>query len=247
MKYGWKPDVPDKRDLFFSTPFVGIELPTQIDLRPYCPDVYDQGELGSCTANALAGAYEFDLQKQSITPYVPSRLFIYYNERVIENTVDSDSGAQIRDGIKVISNVGAAIEDLWPYDITQFAVRPSAQVYLEAKQHKALSYQRISQNINDLKTCLASSYPFVFGFSVYDSFESQEVAANGIVPMPSASESMLGGHAVMCVGYDDAKKAFIVRNSWGDSWGDKGYFYLPYDYMTDDNLASDFWVVKIVQ
>jgi C1A family cysteine protease len=98
-----------------------------------------------------------------------------------------------------------------------------------------------------MKACLASGYPFIFGFTVYDSFESDAVAKTGIVPMPSKTELVLGGHAVMAVGYDDSKKWFIVRNSWGEDWGDKGYFYIPYDYLTNKNLASDFWTIKLTK
>ena len=183
-------------------------------------------------------------EKQQV--FMPSRLFIYYNERVMEGTVNEDSGAQIRDGIKSVAQQGDCPETLWPYDITKFAVKPPAQCYQQALKFKALQYQRLSQILNQLKGCLASGYPFVFGFTVYSSFESQQVAQTGHAPMPSPPEASVGGHAVMAVGYDDSQNWFIVRNSWGVGWGMQGYFTLPYAYLLEQNLANDFWTIRIV-
>ena len=208
--------------------------------------MYDQGQLGSCTANAIAAALEFDQMKEKQQVFMPSRLFIYYNERVMEGTVNEDSGAQIRDGIKSVAQQGDCPETLWPYDITKFAVKPPAQCYQQALKFKALQYQRLSQILNQLKGCLASGYPFVFGFTVYSSFESQQVAQTGHAPMPSPPEASVGGHAVMAVGYDDSQNWFIVRNSWGVGWGMQGYFTLPYAYLLEQNLANDFWTIRIV-
>src|SRR5437588_617378 len=175
--YGWNRDMPDGRDLMYAAPpEVVTKLPTKVDLRSHCPDVYDQGQLGSCTANAIGGALEFDQIKQGETPFTPSRLFIYYNERVIEGTVASDSGAQIRDGIKSVGNLGACHEDtLWPYDIAKFADKPPQAAYGDGAQHRAVAYQRVARDLAQMKGCLASGYPFVFGFTVYASFESQAV------------------------------------------------------------------------
>jgi C1A family cysteine protease len=249
QRYGWLPDLPDKRDLMYAAPFEpGQALPPSMDLRSSCPPVYDQGQLGSCTANSIAAALEFDQMKQGETAvFAPSRLFIYYNERAIEGTVNSDSGAQIRDGMKSVGNQGACSEDTWPYDITKFEVKPSDTCYQQALQHRAILYKRIVQDLGQLKGCLASGYPFVFGFTVYQSFESDAVAQSGHAPMPGADEKALGGHAVMAVGYDDANNWFIIRNSWGPGWGMQGYFTLPYDYVTSSNLADDFWTVRLVQ
>jgi C1A family cysteine protease len=222
-------------------------LPSNVDLRGGCPPVYDQGDLGSCTANAIAGALQFNQIKEKLADvFAPSRLFIYYNERVIENTVNEDSGAMIRDGIKSVSKDGAPHEALWPYDISKFKNKPGAAAYKDAAKHKAILYQRLAQTIDQLKGCLASGFPFVFGFAVYESFESQAVAKNGRVPMPKKKEKQLGGHAVLAVGYDEPSKRFIVRNSWGDKWGLAGYFTIPYGYLTDENLADDFWTIKQV-
>lgn len=246
-KYGWIPDKPDQRDHIY-TMTMPEALPPHVDLRSTCPPVYDQQDLGSCTANAIAGAIEFDQIKETLPESTPSRLFIYYNERVKEHTVNSDAGAAIRDGVKSVNKQGACAEIEWPYDITQFTVRPPEQCYEDAFSHRTLSYKRLNnQSLSQLKGCLASGYVFVFGFSVYESFESQAVADSGIVPMPQPDESMIGGHAVVAVGYDDAEQVFIVRNSWGAEWGDAGYCYMPYVYLSSSNLASDFWTIRTVK
>jgi len=246
--YGWVPDLPDHRDQKFFAPPPPGGLPPSVDLRPQCPPVYDQGQLGSCTANAIAGAIEFDQMKQKLADvFPPSRLFIYYNERVIEHTVDTDAGAMIRDGIKSIAKQGAPHEKLWPYTISKFKTKPAAKAYADARKHEAVLYQRVTQDRDQLRGCLASGYPFVFGFSVYESFESDAVAKSGTVPMPKSGEKQLGGHAVVAVGYDDEQSRFIVRNSWGTSWGKSGYCTIPYDYLLDSNLADDFWTIRVVQ
>lgn len=246
--FGWIPDVPDQRDHVYAAPRDLLpKLPPKVDLRAQCPAVYDQGELGSCTANAIGGAIHFDRMKQKLQPdFVPSRLFIYYNERVIEHSVDSDSGAQIRDGIKSVAKQGDCPEPEWPYDISAFRDKPTKKCYQDARKYKAVDYARVTRTLNQMKGCLASGYPFVYGFTVYESFESDAVAKTGEVSMPSPKEQVLGGHAVLAVGYDDASRRFIVRNSWGTSWGLQGYFTMPYAYLTDPDLADDFWTIRVV-
>jgi len=249
QRYGWQPDLPDHRDhLYAASPAILTTLPKQADLKSKCPAVYDQGQLGSCTANSIAAAVEFDQMKQRLASiFVPSRLFIYYNERAIEGTVASDSGAMIRDGIKSIAQQGVCPEPDWPYNISKFATKPPAKCYAEAAANKAISYQRLVQNLDQFKGCLASGFPFVFGFTVYEEFESAAVAKTGLVQMPAAGEKPIGGHAVLAVGYDDATQRFTVRNSWGSKWGIKGYFTIPYAYLVDKNLSSDFWTVRVMQ
>lgn len=247
-KYGWLPDVPDIRDHVYKVPETVSSLPSNVDLRNVCPSVLDQGELGSCTANAIANAHLFEQMKQGVKSLLqPSRLFIYYNERAIEGTVQSDSGAMIRDGIKSVGQLGVCSETKLPYNIAKFTKKPTKVCYTQALKHQAISYQRVNQTLNEMKGCLASGYPFVFGFTVYESFESQNVANDGIVPMPSKDEKVLGGHAVLAVGYNDSTGRFLVMNSWGTNWGDKGYFTIPYEYLTNSNLADDFWTVRLVE
>ena len=248
LRYGWQPDLPDHRDFSYAATRAAIrKLPVRIDLRATCPPVYDQGNLGSCTANAIGAAFEFELMKQNVPEFMPSRLFIYYNERVIEHCIGSDNGAQIRDGIKSVNKQGVCPEKIWQYDIKAFAKQPGAKCYSEALKHQVLSYQRIVRDVNSMKGCLVEGYPFVFGFTVYDAFESATVAKTGKLDLPKKDEKVQGGHAVVAVGYDDSKKRFIVRNSWGPGWGLNGYFTMPYDYLLEENLSDDFWTIRIVE
>ena len=248
-RYGWIPDLPDARDYRYAAPqSVLATLPPQVDLRPQCPPVLDQGALGSCTAQAITTAHLFNQQKQgAVACVLPSRLFLYYNERVMEGTVAVDAGAMIRDGIKSLAQQGACPEPQWPYVIAKFAHKPPLRCYRSALKHQALTYQRLVQTLTQLKGCLASGYPFVFGFAVYESFDSSQVGQTGIVPLPSTQEQLLGGHAVLAVGYDDVTQRFLVMNSWGTGWGMDGFFTMPYAYLTERGLSSDFWTVRLVE
>jgi C1A family cysteine protease len=248
QRYGWVPDFPDARDHMYAAPMLNVgALPPAADLRPNCPPVYDQGQLGSCTGNAIAAAVQFERKKQGLAPdFAPSRLFIYYNERVMEGTVGVDAGAMIRDGIKSVATLGVCPEPVWPYVIAKFTKKPTAKAFKDAAKVKAVSYSRVARTLQQMKGCLASGFPFVLGFSVYESFETQDVATTGAMPMPAASEKLLGGHAVLAVGYDDAQQRFFVRNSWGTGWGMKGYFSMPYSYLLDENLSDDFWTIRLI-
>jgi len=246
--FGWVPDLPDARDFLYSAPeAVLTKLPKKVDLRRQFPPVYDQGHLGSCTANAIGAAFQFEQRKQKQKDFMPSRLFVYYNERAMEGTVDTDSGAMIRDGIKSIAKLGVCSEDIWSYDITKFRDKPSRAAYSEASKHQALVYRRVLPNLHQMQGCLAAGFPFVFGFTVYESFQGSDVAKTGEVPLPKRGEQVLGGHAVIAVGYDDTAQTFIVRNSWGKSWGKQGHCFMPYVYLTDTQLARDFWAIYTVE
>lgn len=247
-RFGWVPDLPDQRDFSFKVPrrVTAKALPTKVDLRPQMPAIYDQGQLGSCTANAIGGAFEFELLKQNEEDFMPSRLFIYYNERVIERTVDEDSGAQLRDGMKTLAKQGVCPEPQWPYVLSRFADKPAPECYAEAKKHLGTTYMRVEQDVAQMRGCVAAGYPFIFGFSVYESFESDAVTRTGKVPMPGGMERTLGGHAMCVVGYDNPAKRFIVRNSWGTSWGKKGYGTMPYAYLANTDLSADLWTLRAV-
>ena len=242
--YGWLPDRPDHRDkLYAAIARAPRKLPASVDLRPLCSPVEDQGALGSCTANALVGNLEF-LAKKAGQPVTDlSRLFVYYNERVLEGSVASDSGAFLRDGVKTLVKQGVCTEKRWPYAIAKFAAKPPATCYKEASDHQVISYHRIV-TLREMKMCLAEGYPFVFGFTVYEAFESATVAKSGKLNMPKPTESAVGGHAIMAVGYNDATKRLTIRNSWGDDWGLAGYFTMPYDYAASRDLSDDFWTIR---
>ncbi len=242
--YGWLPDRPDHRDkLYMAIAKPPKKLPPSVDLRSLCSRIENQKDLGSCTANALVGNLEFLEKKAGKAVTDLSRLFVYYNERALEGTVNEDSGAFLRDGIKTLVKMGVCPEKEWPYIIAKFAVKPPPPCYRHAADHQVLSYHRIL-TLREMQMCLAEGYPFVFGFTVYESFESDEVARTGQLNLPKPKEKDVGGHAVMAVGYDSAKKRFLIRNSWGTDWGLQGYYTMPYDYLADRNLSDDFWTVR---
>jgi C1A family cysteine protease len=241
---GWHPSKPDHRDYKFSLRLALGALPPTVDLTAGMPPVYNQGVLGSCTANAIGADLAYQLAKQGEPPLMPSRLFIYYNERALENTIASDAGAEIRDGFKVIAKQGICDESEWPYDPTKFAVAPPASCYTDAAKHLALTYQSVAGDLTVMKSCLASLQPIVIGIAVYSSFESAGVASSGVVPLPDKSEAQLGGHAMLACGYNDLDQTFLVRNSWGPEWGKQGYCTIPYAYLTNPDLGGDYWSIQ---
>lgn len=239
--YGWKPDLPDYRDI----PHVSLarphDLPPSVTLLGF-PPCYDQGNLGSCTANAIASAIDYERHKMGKKLLLPSRLFIYYNERSIEHTVRQDAGASIRDGVKSVHKLGACSELFWPYQEIRFARKPEVHVYTLASHNKVPAYRSVAVQLTAIKLALFENFPIIAGFTVYENFESNEVASSGIVGMPSGK--MVGGHCILIVGYDDTREMFYCRNSWGEHWGIGGYFWMPYAYLTDRNLADDFWTLQ---
>jgi C1A family cysteine protease len=178
-----------------------------------------------------------------------SRLWIYYQERALEGTVGQDSGAYLRDGIKACAQLGVCSEAIWPYAISRYRQRPPTRAYADAGTRKITQYLRVDMPGADLrngiKSCLLAGYPIAFGFTVYDSFQSDAVATTGVVPMPDlTTENVLGGHAIGIYGWYDSRQQYICRNEWGTTWGDHGWCYMPYAYVENPNLSSDFWTVR---
>lgn len=235
---------PATKKRFKVESVAAVSYPDTIDLRSKCSPIEDQRDLGACTGHAIVGALEY-LENVEREDFVRlSRLFVYYNERLLEDTTQSDAGAQIADGIRVISSYGVCKETLWPYDTKKFRQRPDGASYAEALDHKAVEYSAVDQTEEHLIAVLAGRRPIVFGIMVYASFESDEVAKTGIVPMPQPNEKCMGGHAVLIVGYDRTKRMFLVRNSWGTDWGIEGYFWLPFDFVLNPELADSFYTVE---
>jgi C1A family cysteine protease len=247
---------PDHRNFLFlekQYPTSQVVLPPSVDLRPHCSPIVDQGQLGSCTANAIAsGLREFMILKNGHLLARLSRLFLYYEERAAEGTIKEDSGASIADGMKCLFKVGVCKEELDPYIIANFTNPPSAAALAEAKDFKIAKYISVV-GLGGIKACLAAGYPVVTGMEVFDQMESDQAAHLGIITVPPAGAQSLGGHAVCTVGYVDTPIGqpgywkgggyLIVRNSWGASWGLAGYFKLPYAYVTQGH-AFEFWTAR---
>lgn len=257
---GYRPDTADQRDHLFAlsypAPATEPVLPRAVDLRRLYPNdimpPYDQGRCGSCVGNAIAFCFDFTARRQGEQGYLPSRLFIYYGAREIENTIASDAGCEIRNGIKVVASLGAPPEALWTYDIAKFAAKPKLAAYTAGASRLAVEYTRVNnvRSSQEIRAALSAGLPVVLGMSVYGSFESVATAMTGFVTMPQPTEPMLGGHCMVAVGYRpsaDGPPEFIVRNSWGSRWGDHGYCYIPEAYLTDDNLTSDLWALRGVE
>jgi C1A family cysteine protease len=242
---GWRPELPDQRDIKFG--FRAVTIPDKLDLRTnVCmPPIVDQGQLGSCTANAATACYEFEAQKQGEPPSARSRLFIYYNERAIEGTIQWDAGAYIRDAFKTMNKEGAPPETLWPYTISKFARRPTQKSYQSGLARQALLYQTVPQDATAIMAAVALNQLVEIGFTVYSSFF--DIGPDGMMKMPALSEQVQGGHAVCVVGFDQTARVWIIRNSWGTGWGDHGYFYMPFEYLLTPSLSTDFWLCSLVE
>ena len=244
-KYGWIKDRGDPRDFLFTkvhAPAAPLPVPPKISLRAKMPPVWNQGELGSCSAHGVLACFNF-VHKGG--PW--SRLELYYEERVLEGTVDQDSGAMIRDGIKILANIGVGLESEWPYDVTKFKDAPPEKLLAESSANKIITYSRLL-NKQDMIQCLLSGYPIVFGMQLYESFETPQVAQSGIIRLPSSVEQCLGGHCMSIVGYNsNVYGSFFweVRNSWDTTWGDNGYCWIEDSYMTNSDIgASDLWTIR---
>jgi C1A family cysteine protease len=251
--YNYKKATPDTRDLKFNVQLrltAKQHLPIAYDLRTiyskFIPAVLDQGSLGASSVNACSNALLFLLRKEKLKDWQPSRLYMYWFSRFIEGTTNEDSGVSIRSVMTAIHTYGVCDEALLPYNVNKYKIQPSHSTVRAATPHtRNFKYLSIDPSLVLIKQCLHMGFPIVFSMDVYESFENHHVAHTGIVPMPNeAIESCLGGHVATIYGYDDAKKHFIVMNSWGGAWGDKGYFYLPYDYL---KYMSDLWTMKFFE
>lgn len=251
--FGWLPDIPDFRDKPYKAVVPSSVLPSAIDLRNRAewPAALDQGSIGSCVGNATARAIFYEKIKKLTSGgkyagmseflsnkqlFDPSRLFIYYGAREIIGLQEVDSGCYIRDAIKVVYNIGAPRETGWKYDPAKFAVKPPKRQYTSAPYHKITSYKSVPTTVEDVKKALAEDYPVIVGFAVFSNFQVD-------LQFPGQFDYMLGGHAVLVVGYDDATQRFTYLNSWGPDWGHGGYGTIPYGYLANPNLADDFWII----
>ena len=247
LKLGWVPDDKDKRDLKWKATMRAPQLPPAIDLanRAEWKPALDQGELGSCTAHAIAGAIQYHQIKKKVAVTDPSRLFLYYNARLREGHAKQDSGAQIRTIMKSANKDGACFEKSWPYNINVFTKRPRLACYNAGFKHRTVGYHRVNVDLISIKKALAEDFPIVGGIVLYDSVFSTSTTKSGRLVLPSIKKQPIGGHAILFVGYDDKRKVLKFRNSWGTEWGDNGYGYLPYSYVTDSRvLCDDFWTIN---
>jgi C1A family cysteine protease len=241
---GCMPDVPDARDLHYVPAVETANLPESVDLRPLCPPVYNQGNLESCTANAIAAAIEYNQMQTGKQSFVPSRLFIYYNERVLEGSTKQDGGAMIRNGIKTVARLGAPPENVWPYDESAVFTQPHPDAYAAAKLDLVTVYSRVRQTLPLIQASLAEGFPIVFRYTCFPSMD--HTWQDGVIPMPGPAEPEDGGHCMLIVGYNNANRKFLVRNSWGMGWGQQGYGTMPYDYILSPQWTTDLWTIRSV-
>lgn len=233
--YGWQPQPIDERDFKFLATLPKANLPKAFNLLQNMPIVYDQGSLGSCTANAIGTLVDYELN------ILPSRIFVYYNERAMIGTVNEDSGAFLRDGMKSINKLGVCEDELCPYVIEDFAKKPKESAYENALNYRTSSYKAVAQTENAIKSALVAGHPIAFGFLVKESFESTRVSKSGFY-RPKPDEKIMGGHAVVICGY--AGKNVLIRNSWGSKWGKGGNFTMPFSEVLDPKISSDFWIIN---
>lgn len=241
---GFKADQPDFRDRYFKDTKYDKDVKiTDSDWRSRIEAPWDQGSIGSCVSHGTAA-----LIKYVYPELMPSRLKIYYDGRVFEKTTRIDSGLEIRDGIKAVV-YGVCPETLWPYDVSKFKRKPSAKCYSSKNERFITEYARIGKTskpgdiLDEMLNCLTQGSPIVFGSTLYESFESDSVAAKGVVPMPLTREKPIGGHCMVVMGVRNKQRQFIVRNSWGTNWGWAGYCAMPFDYLINTDLTSDMWMV----
>ena len=240
-KGGYKAASPKDNTPQYKASIDASKLPAKVDLRPYMTAVENQGTLGSCTANAAAGAYEYLKKWHQQENFDLSRLFLYYNTRAMTDRVNEDCGGNFYDVMEAMAEYGVCSEKSWPYDIKKYRQKPPSQCYEEAQQNVISKYEQVELELTAWKSVLAEGYPIVFGIGTSSAFDNPR---NGFIPTPKSGEADQGGHAMCCVGYSDPDKVFIVRNSWGHQWGDKGYCYIPYSYMLNPEFnTGDCFVI----
>ncbi len=225
------------------------QLPSKVDLREHLTEV--EMQVGnSCVANAFAGAYEYLAKRNNGDSADISRLYIYYNARYLEDAQNQDCGSIMYKAIEGLKEYGACSEELWPNDETMILDEPDQSAYDHGSNFKIVDAEYIETKLDLWKQTLAEGYPISFCLNTFESFDSA-CKNKGRVPMPKPSDNVRethGWHAMLCVGYSDPDKVFIVRNSWGKDWGDKGYCYIPYDYMMNKDFnGHDSWIIKSVE
>lgn len=247
LKGGYIKDKTDPRDYIYkpNTSIVkSIKLPTNTSLKNIMPPVLDQENLGSCVSNAVCNALGFLNIKLKKPINLKSRIFNYYNTRLLEGTINQDCGCQIRDAIKVCNKIGSCYETTWSYDISKFTMKPPPHTYTEAAQHKLALYQRVNQNRISIKSCLLTGYPVIIGFTCFNTLYNPSVERTGDIVMPTRKDYIIGGHCVLITGYNDTTQRYEIQNSWGIDWGNKGYGTIPYAYIENPVYAADFWQVQ---
>jgi C1A family cysteine protease len=254
-RFGWRPELPDHRDYKYSARRTKLQpiQTVKLWLKNVLPFRRDQLRIGSCTGFGIAFILSFLVQNKQYQappkikmPFSP--LFIYWNERASEGTINEDSGAFIRDGVKSVADFGCCSDNAWPYIQHIFKRKPSRQAYQEALDYQSIEYWRLDNtNKQELVNCLLEGYPIVHGFTVYSDFDTDRVAATGIVNLPTANEYILGGHCTVIIGYDVDLDVFYCANSWGEDWGMVGIYTIPAAYLCDPNLADDFWTIRVIE
>ena len=241
-------DSCDGRDLLYAKGIAGLPAPqakTKVSLIADLSPVENQGETRSCVGQAVVGALEYLQRKEG--PAIPnvnlSALFVYYNARTYlrPGIQPSDFGSHIRDALRALKKLGVCSSLLWPWDVKHISDKPPDPCYAAALDYPATFYWRIG-SLNEMRDCLARGYPFIFNFLPDDSFFSSDVAKQGVVTMPKGP--LQKDHAVVAVGYDDEKQVFTARNSKGSTWGQDGYFTIPYAYVSSTTLCHDRWTMR---
>jgi len=248
---GYLPDRLDHRDAAYriklSAPAPALIVNGAYDLRQKCPPVYDQANTNGCVAHAAAFLVQYDRMLEGLPNYVPSRLFVYWNARKLENDTQADDGCEIRDAVKALATLGAPPESDWPFDPSKVCVEPPVKSYTDALTDKVIEYSSVVQTHDTIAVCLAAGFPVAFGSSVFSAIDSDAVSATGDIPMPSSTDAPEGGHAMAIVGTLPTRSLYIIRNSWGTDWGNAGYGTMPYDYILNPDLTDDLWVVRLVE